>query len=80
MISSWILAQVRTRKMFLVSSQPWTPKQGCHHGFSRDEIPLSTTYAVDYKHYQWQKYCSLLYVSNLSNLKTGRDATKKAIQ
>jgi len=28
-------------------------------------------------YYQWQKYCSLSYVSNLSNLKTERDTKKK---
>jgi len=34
--------------MFLLSSQPWKPKQqGCHYGFARDENPLSKTYALD---------------------------------
>jgi len=32
-----------TRKMFPLTPQPWTPKQGCHHGFSRNENRLSTT-------------------------------------
>jgi len=30
-----------------------------------------------YMYYEWQKYCSLSYVSDLSNLKTGSDRTKK---
>jgi len=36
-----------TRKMFLFSPHTWKPKQGCHHGFARDENRLSTTYALD---------------------------------
>jgi len=31
--------------MFLISPQPWSLKQGCHHGFARDENQLSWTYA-----------------------------------
>jgi len=36
-----------TRKTSLLSLQPWKLKQGCQHGFARDENPLSTTYALD---------------------------------
>jgi len=44
------------------------------HGFaidSRNRVRLKSLY------YQRQKYCSLSCLSNLSDLKTGRDKTKK---
>jgi len=37
------------RQTFLLASQPRKPKQGCHHGFARDENTLSTTSALNWR-------------------------------